>query len=222
MMQKTFVIFVFLFIGLATAFLLSEGSMATTSIIKHFYSNKEEVKSVEAGPPLVVNADQFTDLEEPPDHSGTWRRIIVKGKLPVNIPSSKGSNVRNNIITVMVALSILVAALWYWAKKKRANDVSRQAPDAFKEPSQKQVEKENLTVQTEALSLSSMNEVRVTFKQWENRLSPNKKRNKSETISEWFHRINGPVEVIPLYEKVRYGYADFTKEELERFISILK
>lgn len=222
MMKKTLVIFVFLCIGLAAAFLLSEGSMVATSKIKHFYSNKEEAQSVHGGPPLVVNADQFRALEGPPDHSGIWRRIIVIGKFPVEIPSSNGSIVRRTIITVVVALSLLVATLWYRAKKKRTNEVSNYVPDAFKEPCQKKAEKENSTITTETLPLSNMNEVRVTFKQWENRLSPFKKRKKNETISEWFHRINGPVEVIPLYEKVRYGYADFSKEELERFISKLK
>ena len=222
-MKKTVVIFVFLFVGLAAAFLLSEGSMAATSKIKHFYANTEEAKTGEGGPPLVVNADQFTALEGPPDHSGTWRHIIVKGKFPLGIPTAKGSIVRKTIMSALVALCLLtVAVLWYRSKKKRSNEESNDVADALKDPIRKQAEQENSAVHTEELPLSSMNEVRETLKQWENRLSPYKKRKKSETISEWFHRINGPVEVIPLYEKVRYGYADFSKQELERFISMLK
>jgi flagellar basal body-associated protein FliL len=222
-MKKTFFILVFLIIGLAAAFLLSKSSMSVSDKIKSFYSNTEEVQSAGEGPPIKIKADELSVLEEAPDLSdAVRRRIIVIGEVPLDTFTSKGSTLRNTMITVVVVLSvILVAVLWYRFYKKRSNVQEEQF--ISDSPKQKNDE-EKLNQNSKVLSLSNteINEVRVMLRQWEKRLSTFNKRRNNETISEWFQRIKGPVEIIPLYEKVRYGYAEISKDEFEKFTARLK
>lgn len=225
-MNKRFFILGFLIIGLFAGFLLSETSMSVSNKIKAFYTNTEEAQSEAEGPPIYFRADELSELEEAPDLSkAKWRKIIVIGDLPFEAFMSKGSNLRNTIITVVIVLSVLlIAFLWYRFNKKRAKKQINNVSDSFKDSTNKRDGDENLKLNSNVLPVSNkeMNEIRATLRQWENRLSPIKKRRKNETIAEWFHRINGPVGVIPLYEKVRYGYEEVTKDEYNKFTKMLK
>lgn len=39
-------------------------------------------------------------------------------------------------------------------------------------------------------------------------------KREAETINEWFERIIGPKEIIPIYERVRYGEKSCTEDEI--------
>jgi len=47
-------------------------------------------------------------------------------------------------------------------------------------------------------------------------------KREAETINEWFERIKGPLEIIPIYEKVRYGEKNCTEEGIKFIKNSLK
>ncbi len=57
---------------------------------------------------------------------------------------------------------------------------------------------------------------------WESHLNTLNRKRKHETIQEWFKRIKGPTEIIPVYEKVRYGGKQFTSQELNLLKNFLR
>ncbi|MBN8190857.1 hypothetical protein JI667_01730 [Bacillus sp. NTK074B] len=67
-----------------------------------------------------------------------------------------------------------------------------------------------------------LNEIRQLMRDWEAHLNILNRKKNHETIQEWFRRIKGPTEVIPLYEKVRYGGKSFTNKELHLLKKFLR
>lgn len=59
-----------------------------------------------------------------------------------------------------------------------------------------------------------IHEIRRLLQEWEARLVGKSIKKEAETINEWFERINGPVDIIPIYEKIRYGEQNCTEEEV--------
>ncbi len=65
-------------------------------------------------------------------------------------------------------------------------------------------------------------EIRKLLQEWEARLVGKNIKKEAETINEWFERIKGPIEIIPIYEKVRYGEKICTEEEIKFIKNSLK
>ncbi|MCW9134720.1 hypothetical protein OF830_28660 [Bacillus paramycoides] len=58
-------------------------------------------------------------------------------------------------------------------------------------------------------------EVRAMLIKWELTLSKFEKRRLQETVQQWFSRIHKNSDIIPIYEKVRYGEGTASNEELQ-------
>lgn len=58
-------------------------------------------------------------------------------------------------------------------------------------------------------------EVRAMLIKWELTLSKFEKRRLQETVQQWFSRIHKNSNIIPIYEKVRYGEETASNEELQ-------
>ncbi|MFJ8354660.1 hypothetical protein ACIQ69_14965 [Bacillus paramycoides] len=58
-------------------------------------------------------------------------------------------------------------------------------------------------------------EVRALLIKWELTLSKFEKRRLQETVQQWFSRIHKNSDIIPIYEKVRYGEETASNEELQ-------
>jgi len=67
-----------------------------------------------------------------------------------------------------------------------------------------------------------IHEIRRYLQKWEAGLVGKRMKREAETINEWFERIKGPLEIIPIYEKVRYGEKNCTEEEIKFIKNSLK
>ncbi|MEL3972121.1 hypothetical protein AAEO50_07505 [Rossellomorea oryzaecorticis] len=123
---------------------------------------------------------------------------------------------------VYVILSV-VFFFWYIRyKKKKRKDKEEGPPD----PDQSRYavisnEMQDSSEMAFTISEENLNVIRQLLFDWESHLNTLNRKRSHETIHEWFGRIKGPVEIIPIYEKVRYGGKPFTYEEvllLKRFL----
>jgi hypothetical protein len=124
-------------------------------------------------------------------------------------------------VYVILAVVFLFWSIRYKKKKRKGNEAasadSEHARQAVKSNELPDSEERAFTIPQE-----NLNEIRQMMMDWESHLNTLNRKRSHETIHEWFWRIKGPVEIIPIYEKVRYGGKPFTYEELQILKRFLK
>jgi hypothetical protein len=218
-MKKILFLTFFLFLSSLLGYVISETSLSLSDKVKSFYSQNDEKEIESTGPPLIVNIDDLEEWEviEPP----SWRklrRIIVIGDIfPFNLIEGENTFIKKVTVSILMIVSLLILSFWgYKLYRKRAVEKEPLKYETFpKEGKNKNSSLSNNNKKNKEIQLPSQDthEIRKLLRNWENRLSPDRKKRNHETITEWFKRINGPIEVIPIYEKVRYGLLNCTKEE---------
>lgn len=124
---------------------------------------------------------------------------------------------------VFVILGV-VFLFWYLRRKKKKRkgiEVVARASEHARN-SDKSVDFRNPEDRTFPLTEEKLNEIRKMMMDWEKQLNTSNRKRSNETLHEWFRRINGPIEIIPIYEKVRYGGKPFTYEEVQLLKRFLK
>ncbi|WP_168413104.1 hypothetical protein [Bacillus salacetis] len=118
---------------------------------------------------------------------------------------------RNLILLITAIFLIIVLIVGFFVRKKRKKkswDHSELENDHAKQDLDR-----SICGISNNIKGSAEEDIRKLIQNWQANLSQTNKKKKEETIREWFERINGPVKIIPIYEKVRYGEDSFTKEE---------
>jgi len=224
MKQKVLIISLFLVIGLVLSSLLAITSLSFTKQIKSTFSEFHNTESLDgyAKPP----SGEMTVLE---DKEGVDEGIPVlmffKDKIAPFVSSNPGNI--NQMAAFYIPLIILLFILTYFGvkryvkKRKKSNHNLHEIEKVQKQPVALKNKIENdtppFTKGKRVATNIQIHETRRLLQNWEARLSGNRTKKEAETINEWFERINGPTEIIPIYERVRYGEKSCTEDEL-RFI----
>ncbi|MFI8684641.1 hypothetical protein [Rossellomorea sp. NPDC077527] len=219
MKKKLFFTLLFLLLSSCIGYLFTLSSMSMAHKIKSHFSVEEKVMESDA-PPVNVNSN--SKWEEWNGELPKWRvlyRIIGGPDLVADFRNKGGSRKKAAIGAIVLVLLLL----YFLAKRrKKHRDESQENVMEQRTPLPKtDVYEEDIP---EPLSFQDLDEVRVLLIKWEQRLSASQKKRHHETLSEWFKRIEGPTEIIPIYDKVRYGLLRSSKEEYqfvkEQFFSI--
>ncbi|RIW28549.1 hypothetical protein D3H55_21480 [Bacillus salacetis] len=108
------------------------------------------------------------------------------------------------LFTVLtISLALIYSFLRYNRRKKDNKDTEQVV---------NQGHNDDLLV-LDNIKLINENKIRQLLIDWQSNLEEVQKKRDSETIYEWFLRINGPLEVLPIYDKVRYGQQEYTQSE---------
>ncbi|MBM7587705.1 hypothetical protein JOC86_004279 [Bacillus pakistanensis] len=222
-------------IGLGLLFLLlcvslSYGVMSTTDIvsdkIRNFYNEENQGGGSELGSSHLGSGRTISErrLEEPVtvDEYLPWFAEPFTGIGVVG--DSLLDNVKKYAIEILLPLVavIFLICIHRYRKKKREKEMKiTSATIKDKLLLMKDHSNENSGTNMSA-SLEEINEIRRIVRDWERQLNFLARKKANETIQEWFERINGPVEIIPIYEKVRYGEKISTKQELLYLRKVLK
>ena len=210
MKKKLFFTLLFLLLSSCIGYLFTLSSMSMTNKIKSHFSVEEKVMESDA-PPVVVNSN--SKWEEWNGEPPKWRvlyRIIGGPDLVADFRNKGGSRKKAAIGAIA-----LVLILFYFLAKRR-NKQRDELQEGFMDQRTPlpQTDVYDKAV-PEPLSLQNMHGVRVLLIKWEKRLTASQKKRHHETLSEWFKRIEGPTEIIPIYDKVRYGLLRSSQEEYQ-------
>ncbi|WP_141771792.1 hypothetical protein [Rossellomorea aquimaris] len=218
MMKKIGITFLFLLICLGASLVLMNVFNVATEKIKAFYHVEDPDREWVFDPTPWSGGSHDRRLDEP----------IVGEKLPWFVDpfsgedgSGKGFIDAVKKYGVYVIFSV-VFLFWYIRyKKKKRKDKEEVMPES--DQARYAVNSVDLQ-EDESLILSeeNLNEIRQILKEWESHLNTLNRKRTHETIQEWFKRIKSPTEIIPVYEKVRYGGKQFTSQELHLLKNFLR
>ncbi|MEI2665151.1 hypothetical protein [Rossellomorea sp. LJF3] len=219
MLKKVGITFLFILICAVASLVWMEFLNETTGKIKGFYYVEDNggERDLNLGPGKEGRTISDRRLDKP---------VVVDEPLPWLIdPFSGEIGSRKSVIKKYVFFVILtiVFLFWYLRYKKKRKVVKEDLTETSVNRlivNQGMVEGgDNRTIISPE---EKMNEIRQLLKDWENHLNSLQRKKNHETIQEWFKRIKGPVDIIPIYEKVRYGEKDFSTEEVDLLRKILK
>ncbi|MCP3741955.1 hypothetical protein [Rossellomorea sp. BNER] len=220
-------------IGLGLLFLLmcvslGYGVMSTTDIvsdkIRNFYNEENQVDGSEFGSGSSGSGGRIIydrRLEEPvtvdkylPWFVEPFTSIVGEGLLE--------KVKKYGILLFPLAIVVFLICIHHYRKKKREKEMKITSATIKDKLILKQDNSNENSGTNIPVSTKEINEIRRMVKDWELRQNFLSRKKASETIQEWFERINGPVEIIPIYEKVRYGGKSCTHQELLYLRKVLK
>ncbi|WJE50930.1 hypothetical protein QRE66_16530 [Bacillus cereus] len=230
------VIFCFLAIGLC--FILAIG------ITKGVFFAKEQVldssqSKVGEGEPKTLKSGKFIGKEKeiPPeedsdsdsrvvyeiedlpdfDKNGYYKKENSKGiprdrKLPIGGEEFLGVSTENIFIQIGILVLVMLIIFFIFRlirnKKQEIHLIDTKQKEIRKvEGNAEREEQDSLILPIE--------EVRAMLIKWELTLPKFEKRRLQETVQQWFSRICKNDNIIPIYEKVRYGEGTASNEELQ-------
>ncbi|MCR8847053.1 hypothetical protein NQ095_01430 [Rossellomorea sp. SC111] len=222
MMKKVGITVLFILICAFASLVLMEVFNETTGRIKGFYYVEDHggERDLNLGPGKEGRTISERRLDKP---------IVVDEYLPwIGDPFSGeiGSGKRFMYVAKKYGILVVLAfvCLFWYLRHKKKRKVIKEDP-AETSVSRYTVNKDQLEGADKmpfTLSDEKLNEIRQMVKDWETRLNTLNRKKHHETIQEWFKRINGPAEIIPVYEKVRYGDRPFTHKELQLLKEFLR
>jgi hypothetical protein len=225
MLKKAGITFFFILICAGASLVLMNVFYEATVKVKDFYHvetpGEESDFNLDPDAPRDGRTISEKRLKEP---------IVVDEYLPWFVEPFSGrfesGNGFANIAKKYGIFVILAVVFLFWylryKKKKRNNKEEPLVATDFNQHAVKSGDFRNPEDRTFPLTEEKLNEIRQTLIEWENHLNTLNRKRSHETIHEWFRRIKGPVEIIPIYEKVRYGGKPFTHEELKLLKKFLK
>jgi hypothetical protein len=224
-LKKIGITFLFILICAGASLLLMNVFNEAAVKVKDFYHaedpGEESDLNLDRDAPIDGRTISEKRLKEP---------IVVDEYLPsFSEPFSGGFGSGNGFANAVKKYGIFVLLavvflFWYlrYKKKKRNNKEEALLVKDFNQHAVKSGDFRNPEDRTFSLSEEKLNEIRQMLINWESHLNTLNRKRSHETIHEWFRRIKGPVEIIPIYEKVRYGGKSFTYEEVQLMKRFLK
>ncbi|MEI5908462.1 hypothetical protein WAK64_15550 [Bacillus spongiae] len=174
-------------------------------------------------PPSEQKWEEPTDEGTMIENGTNGREGIPTGK-KVDFPFPEENSTDKLTLYIYIILFLLIAVTVYFVRRRHVKKKKMEmSQNEMSVPVKKESSKvEAVEIDTHIIRSEELHEVREYVKRWEENLVDQKRKRVAETIQEWFQRIKGPVEIIPIYEKVRYGYGDCTEAELQLLIKRLK
>ena len=221
-MKKVGIITLFILICAGTSLALMEVLDETTDKIKGFYfvenTDGESHMSLDPGKEGRTISDERLDEPIVVDEPLSWFMDPFSSEDGSSGKGFFGVAKKYGLFVVLSAACLI----WYLRRKKK-NKKTEGIPETSNTPyTFKTDQSESVVEQPVILTEEKLNEIRQMMKDWETHLSILNRKKNHETIQEWFKRIKGPTEVIPLYEKVRYGGKSFTNKELQLLKKFLR
>jgi hypothetical protein len=219
MLKKVGITFLFILICAVASLVLMEVFNETTEKIKGFYYVEDNggERDLNLGPGKEGRTISERRLDKPivVDEYLQWFVDPFSGE----IGSGKSVVKKYGIFVVLT----VVCLFWYLRHKKKRKVIKEGLTDtSVNRHTVNQGIVEGGYNRTITPSDEKLNEIRQMLKDWESHLNSLHRKKNHETIQEWFKRIKGPVDIIPIYEKVRYGEKDFSTHELNLLRKILK
>ena len=227
MKQKVLIISLFLVVGFVLSSLLSITSLSLSKQIKSSFSEFDNNELLDGF--TNPNVGEMKVLEDKKGvDEGIPVLILLKDKFAPFVSSSP-RNI-NKLAAFYIPLIILLCMLTsyffvkrYVKKRKKSNTNRYEIEKMLQQPVALINKIENDTPpfikeKREATNIQ-LHETRRLLQKWEAGLVKKRMKREAETINEWFERIKGPLEIIPIYEKVRYGEKNCSEEEI-KFIKI--
>ncbi|WP_439741302.1 hypothetical protein [Bacillus pseudomycoides] len=178
-------------------------------------------KSIGEGTPMEPGEDSgvLYEIEDPPDFNkdGYYKKGDFKGiprdrKVPIDGEEFLGVSTGNIFIQIGILFLVMLIIFFIFRrmrnKKQQIHNISLKQKEIRKvEWNAEQEDQESLILPAE--------EVRAMLIKWELTLPKFEKRRFQETVQQWFSRIRKSDDIIPVYEKVRYGEESVSNEELQ-------
>lgn len=208
--SRTIIVVLFIIIswGLSTFSLFTQQEFRKLIGWGHYYNYEADWKKQMPAP----HGDPTEITDEDEKHEGPpiqippipWKDKIL-GAINETIQNNKKSS-----ITILIITSTIILAFLYFKKKKSIR------PASIVRPTQ-QTRTETTTITDEHNNDIHLihNEIRQELIQWEKNLPKHNRRKPYETVQRWLLRLNKPTNIIPIYEKVRYGEKEYSASELE-------
>ncbi|QTC40685.1 hypothetical protein I7V34_16195 [Bacillus sp. V3] len=222
-MKKAGITFLFILICAGASLVLMNVFNEAAVKVKDFYHVEDPGGEGGGGLPPGKEGRTIAEkrLKEP---------IVVEEYLPwISEPFSGGFGSGNGFANTVKKYGIFVILavvflFWYlhYKKKKRNKKEEPLLVTDLTQHAVKSGDIRNPEDRTFPLTEEKLNEIRRMLIDWERHLHTLNRKRSHETIHEWFRRINGPAEIIPIYEKVRYGGKTFTHEEVQLLKKFLK
>ena len=217
MKQKVLLMSLFLVFSIFLSSLVAITSLSLTNQIKSTFG-KEENEEFE-GFAMPFSGEMTLLKDKVGVEDGIPILMFFKDKFTPFESSSPGN--KNKTTVFSFPLIILLFLITYFFikhyKKKRKKRINNhyEIEEAQKVVLKNKVEYDITpsTMEKKVTTTIQLNETRRLLQRWEARLSRGGKKKEAETINEWFERINGPIEIIPIYERVRYGEKSCTEDE---------
>jgi LPXTG-motif cell wall-anchored protein len=198
-------------IATTLALILAYGILFTQQMIKANISQKT-YSHFEFDPHAIEGT-----LNDNPDKSGLGK-FRINEHIPLNKhKKTKHSNHSNQ--NAMLALFIIVFILLgtilfiFFKKKKKKNQSIFPIEESRKLSKTSKTNKKETNLNKQ--SLLPTEQIRIMLIEWEKQLPKSQQRKSYETIQQWFERIGKNHEIVPFYEKVRYGKKQILNEEIE-------
>ncbi|MEI4621660.1 hypothetical protein [Bacillus cereus] len=226
------VIFCFLAIGLC--FILAIGITKGAFFAKEQVIDSSQSKIGEGGEPLTQRKWKFIgggtpmepgedsgvlyEIEDSPDFNkdGYYQKGDFKGiprdkKVPIGGEEFLGFNNGNVFIQIGILFLVVLIVLFIFRRKR-----NKKQPIHHIHLKQKEIRKAegNAEQENQDSFIFPAEEVRAMLIKWEMTLPKFEKRRLQETVQQWFSRIRKSNDIIPIYEKVRYGEGTASNEEL--------
>lgn len=212
MKYKIMTITFFLLIACFISISLTSISTTLSSSVKDHLFTDEDVD--EKGPNHFTG--EYTELDEEAQE-GTEVEPLLKTVLSPFIGEDTSNNKRNYLLFSLLALC--VGIIGYFVYRKYRKNQQGQDKSTSSSPvvtkNDEEVSVEN-SPSFKKESQSNIHLVRKYLQKWEKTLGTHNQKRPAETINEWFKRINGPMEIIPIYEKIRYGESGCSEKELQQ------
>jgi hypothetical protein len=218
---------VFLILISAVGMAIGRTSMLAADKIKSFYKEDEgeqlgdltDVKVID----YIPRWREMDEDEEAPDDGRRQEVIVLKwGKEIFKDNMDLVEFLKKSAKTPFPYILLLLAFLLFKFYKNRKKKNTRQIDRFLLSKEGRTGESSNIPPgEEQSSSIEDLHQIRKVVRKWESGLPFYQKKRPHETIHEWFKRINGPDEIISIYEKVRYGGQESSEEELLLLKSVL-
>jgi hypothetical protein len=214
MMTIAFLLLIACLISLS---LTSISTTLSTSVKDHLFTDEDiEMKG------QTHFTGEYTELDEEAEE-GTEVEPLLEAVLSPFIGEDTSKTKRNYLLFSLLALCTGITGYFVYRKYRKNQQGKDRSPSSS--PVGAKNDEEVSVDHSPSLkkeSQSNIHLVRKSLQKWEKTLGTHNQKRPAETINEWFKRINGPMEIIPIYEKVRYGESGCSEKELQLVKRVLK
>ncbi|MGG3674764.1 hypothetical protein [Bacillus nitratireducens] len=208
-----------------SAITLSQGVVHVQDIVKERFFSKTETIS-ERNYDFTSLDEQFDEPERIIDEETgvVDTRTKIDRKIPLFVRKNSWTDVfsvlSNSWISVVfyviIAVVILYAFYKLMRKKVTKSEIEQDKQSITKENTDRT--EKNKKVKHQFEQPLPKDTIRKTLVEWERTLPFHEQRRPYETMQQWLKRICRTIDIIPIYESVRYGEKTYTELDIEKIM----